>query len=181
MASNPGSVEDVLASTTTANEGLSEAIAQLAEQLRQLQAGSPTAAQRASVDRSTSGSSMGGTLLEVLGGGLGLSPLIWGIVGLFDGGGGSPAPALLTRFALAPSIQANAGVSESGGQVFAVDYPQGGLPRAVSTPMPAPAQITVQVQAMDSRSFLDHSGDIALAVRQAMLESSVLNDVVREA
>jgi hypothetical protein len=34
---------------------------------------------------------------------------------------------------------------------------------------------------MDSRSFFDHSNDIALAVRQAMLESSVLNDVVREA
>ena len=42
-------------------------------------------------------------------------------------------------------------------------------------------QITVQVQAMDSQSFLDHSNDIALAVRQAMLESSVLNDVIREA
>jgi hypothetical protein len=39
----------------------------------------------------------------------------------------------------------------------------------------------VQVQAMDSQSFLDHSGDIAMAVRQAMLQSSVLNDVVREA
>jgi len=37
------------------------------------------------------------------------------------------------------------------------------------------------VQAMDSKSFLDHSADIAMAVRQAMLESSVLNDVVREA
>jgi len=42
------------------------------------------------------------------------------------------------------------------------------------------SQITVQVQAMDSQSFLDHSGDIALAVRQAMLQSSVLNDVIRE-
>jgi hypothetical protein len=39
----------------------------------------------------------------------------------------------------------------------------------------------VQVQAMDSQSFLDHSSDIAQAVRQAMLQSSVLNDVVREA
>jgi len=28
---------------------------------------------------------------------------------------------------------------------------------------------------------MDRSGDIARAVRQAMLESSVLNDVVREA
>jgi hypothetical protein len=44
-----------------------------------------------------------------------------------------------------------------------------------------PTQITVQVQAMDSQSFLDHSNDIALAVRQAMLETSVLNDVIREA
>ena len=70
-------------------------------------------------------------------------------------------------------------MSESGGQAFAVDNPQGGLPRPAQTA--APAQITVQVQAMDSRSFLDHSADIAMAVRQAMLESSVLNDVVREA
>ena len=41
-------------------------------------------------------------------------------------------------------------------------------------------QMIVQVQAMDSQSFLDHSDDIAQAVRQAMLQSSVLNDVIRE-
>jgi hypothetical protein len=40
-------------------------------------------------------------------------------------------------------------------------------------------QITVQVQAMDSQSFLDHSDDIAAAVRQAMLTSTTLNDVIR--
>jgi hypothetical protein len=89
----------------------------------------------------------------------------------------------LTKFTLPPSIQANGGMSESGGQAFAVDNPQGGLPRATPTggQVSAPAQITVQVQAMDSQSFLDHSNDIAQAVRQAMLQSSVLNDVVREA
>jgi hypothetical protein len=32
---------------------------------------------------------------------------------------------------------------------------------------------------MDSQSFLDHSTDIAMAVRQAMLESNVLNDVIQ--
>jgi hypothetical protein len=65
-----------------------------------------------------------------------------------------------------------------------VDHPQAELPRAAPAAGQAsapPAQITVQVQAMDSQSFLDHSADIAMAVRQAMLESSVLNDVVREA
>jgi hypothetical protein len=115
----------------------------------------------------------------VFGTGLGLSPLISGIASLFAGGGDSSAPAPLVKFALPPPIQVNGGVSESGGQAFAVDNPQGGLPRRA--PTGTPAQITVQVQAMDSQSFLDHSGDIAMAVRQAMLESSVLNDVVREA
>jgi len=60
-----------------------------------------------------------------------------------------------------------------------VDSAQGGMPRPVVER--AAPQITVQVQAMDSQSFLDRSGDIARAVRQAMLESSILNDVVREA
>jgi hypothetical protein len=44
----------------------------------------------------------------------------------------------------------------------------------------AATQITVQVQAMDSRSFLDHSEDIAQAVRQAMLNSHGINDVITE-
>ncbi len=41
-------------------------------------------------------------------------------------------------------------------------------------------QITIQVQAMDSRSFLDHSHDIAQAVREAMLNLHALNDVVND-
>ncbi len=44
----------------------------------------------------------------------------------------------------------------------------------------AAPQITVQVQAMDSRSFLDHSEEIARAVRQAMLNSNGINDVITE-
>jgi hypothetical protein len=44
---------------------------------------------------------------------------------------------------------------------------------------PAP-QITVNVQAMDARSFLDRSGDIAAAVREAMLNLNSINDVVNE-
>lgn len=43
-----------------------------------------------------------------------------------------------------------------------------------------PVQVTVQVQAMDSRSFLDRSEDIARAVREAMLHSHALNDVINE-
>ena len=41
-------------------------------------------------------------------------------------------------------------------------------------------QITVNVQAMDARSFMDRSSDIALAVRDAMLNLNAINDVVNE-
>jgi len=185
MASDPGTVGEMLKGATTGSVGLSEEIAQLAEQLRQLQAASQAATEwaqarsRVTSDGGSSGGSIGNTLLDVFGGELGLSPLISGIASLFGGGGGSSVPAPLMRFALPPAVQVSGGVGEGGGQAFAVDHPQGGLPRA--TTAAAPAQITVQVQAMDSRSFLDHSSDIAMAVRRAMLESSVLNDVVREA
>jgi hypothetical protein len=36
------------------------------------------------------------------------------------------------------------------------------------------------VQAMDARSFLDRSNDIAAAVRDAMLNMNAINDVVNE-
>ncbi len=93
-------------------------------------------------------------------------------------GGGEPRSFPLSRFIMPLPVKANAGISTSNPGVFAVDNADGGLPRPA--PASPPTQITVQVQAMDSRSFLDHSNDIALAVRQAMLETSVLNDVIRE-
>jgi hypothetical protein len=180
MASEPGTL------------GLNEEIARLADQLQQMQTESQAAtasihASPKTTSGASTGQSTGSALLDVFGSGLGLSPLITGLASLFGGSGdnstSSSTPAPLMKFALPPSIQVNGGMSESGGQAFAVDNPQNGLPRAAPTggQAGAPAQITVQVQAMDSQSFLDHSSDIAMAVRQAMLESSVLNDVVREA
>ncbi len=94
------------------------------------------------------------------------------------GGGDSSAPAALPTYMAPLPINLDAGFSEGGGGAFGVDAAQGGAPRAMTNS--SSPQITVQVQAMDSQSFLDHSGDIALAVRQAMLQSSVLNDVIRE-
>jgi hypothetical protein len=121
---------------------------------------------------------IGKTLESVFGLGLGLSPLISGIASLFGGGGDASQPPPLVKFTLPPVVQEQAGVSEGAPtSSFAVDYGAGGLGRP-SAPSP---QITVQVQAMDSQSFLDRSNDIALAVRQAMLESGVLNDVIRGA
>jgi hypothetical protein len=41
-------------------------------------------------------------------------------------------------------------------------------------------QVTVQVQAMDSQSFMDRSQDIAQAVRSAMLNMHSINDVITD-
>jgi len=129
---------------------------------------------------SSAASEVGSTIESVLGVGTGLSPLITGIMSLFGGGGGS-TENLPSTFLMAPAVHVNAGMSEAAPtQPFAVDYAAGGQPRGGPTGQGSGAQITVQVQAMDSQSFLDHRDDIAQAVRQAMLQSSVLNDVIRE-
>ena len=123
---------------------------------------------------------IGGVLSGGLSGGLGLSSMISGLTNLFGGGDSASAPSSLTPYVRPLPIHLDAGFSDAnGGSAFGVDAAQGGTPRAV-TGSATPAQITIQVQALDSQSFLDHSNDIAMAVRQAMLETTVLNDVIRE-
>lgn len=122
-----------------------------------------------------SAKSVGSTIESVLGFGLGLSPLISGLMSLFGGGGGSSESAPLVPYIAPAPVSATLVISSSQTGAFAVNEGSGGLPN----PVPAAAQITVQVQALDSQSFLDHSDDIAQAVRQAMLTSTTLNDVIR--
>lgn len=150
---------------------------------------------------SASTASSGGSTAEsiastVLESGLGMVPLIVGLLGLFEGGG-TPAPTL-EKYAM-PERQYFEG-ADIGGDMSDADYDQMGMPRTYSatpdgtsaptsgTAAPSSsgsgtsgagaAQITVNVQAMDSQSFLDHSNDIAQAVRAAMLNSNSINDVV---
>jgi hypothetical protein len=135
---------------------------------------------QSTTSKTSGGSSVGSTVASAassfLGGGLSsLSPLITGLLSLFGGGGQTlavPAP-----FMLPSPAQSNAGLTASApGQVVPVSYGDTGQPRAQSGG--TSQQITVQVNAMDSQSFLDHSDDIANAVKQAILNSSSLNDVI---
>ncbi len=113
------------------------------------------------------------TASQFLGGGLTLMPLISLFSSLF-GGGEQQQPAPLTPYSLPPSLNL-----ESTTDNQPVSWGENGLPRAAgSGTQSASQQITVQVQAMDSQSFLDRSDDIAQAVRQAMLNMNSLNDVV---
>lgn len=127
---------------------------------------------------SSAGATAGNIASSVLGGGLSLSPLISGLLSLFGGDSGQ-VPAAPAPFRLPTPVQINAGVSGgSTGQVSQVSYDAGGQPRAQAS-SPAP-QVTVQVNAMDSQSFLDHSDQIASAVRQALLTSNSLSDVISD-
>ena len=123
---------------------------------------------------SSVGSTIGNLASTVLGGSL--SPIIGGLLSFF-GGGGSQTLTAPAPFRLPTPVQYDAGVTAgSAGQVTPVSSSAGGQPRP-QTSNPAP-QITVQVNAMDSQSFLDHSDDIANAVRQALLSSNSLSDVI---
>jgi len=204
MASgNPvNEVQTLLGATPTGGSGGSSAVTEqltsLTQQLQQLQTinqqqieteqENTRALAQNTTTKASGGSgsgigSVGSTIESVLGFGLGLSPLISGLVSLF-GGSGQTQPAPLVPYVKPPSVAATAGISASQAGAFGVDTADGGLPRAQpgstsQSTTQSTTQITVQVQAMDSQSFLDHSNDIAQAVRQAMLESTTLNDVIR--
>jgi hypothetical protein len=194
MANSPESLTGLLqASGLGGGDSLGTHMTSLSDQLQQQQSINDALMQQtlAAMAQPANGGSSGGSggdsilgtigsaLGGVLGGGLGLAPLVSGIAGLF-GGGDSSTPAALPTYMAPLPINLDAGFSEGGGGAYGVDTAQGGAPRAMTNSSSSSSQITVQVQAMDSSSFLDHSQDIALAVRQAMLQSSVLNDVIRD-
>jgi len=123
-------------------------------------------------------STVGNIASGLLGGALSFAPIISGLVSLFGGGGAKPT-ATSTAFALPPSVQSQAGLTGgSNGQVVPVDYGQNGQVRAQSAS--SSPQVNIQVNAMDSQSFLDHSDEIARAVREAILNSHSLNDAISD-
>lgn len=167
---------------TSNNTDLAASLSQAGQQIAQLQAAyqqqaslitantqaiqSNTSAQGHSV-LSTAGS-VASSLLG--GGGLGLlSPLISGIASLF---GGNSAPKPLPIYVPPPPVAINAALNSA--------TPNSAAPNAASagSQVAAPSQVTVNVNAMDSQSFMDHSNDIANAVREAMLNMHPINGVV---
>jgi len=148
-------------------------------QAEALLANTQAIAQNTTAHSSTAAGALG-TVASTLTGGIlgGLSPILTGLMSLF-GGGGSSTPTPLTTYIPPPSLHFQA-ANGPGATVQGADYGQGGAPRAMSNTSQSTPQITVQVQAMDSRSFIDHSHDIAAAVREAVLNMHSLNDVISD-
>ena len=154
-------------------------------------------------DTGGTGSTIESAIATFLEGGLGIVPLVSGLLGLF--GGGSPAPPQIEKYQKPSSIDFVSAVTPSG--LVAADYDQLGMPRLADTALPASTapgssgasspsiggavsgagqsetatpQMTLNIQAMDAQSILDRSGDIARAVRSAMLNMSAINDVISD-
>jgi hypothetical protein len=186
----------VQAAIPTLTPSFSDSVSTIARQLELLQSvtvqqlevvaeNTQAVAQNTGVQKSGGAAAVAGsiatTALKTLGGGLTLLPLVSTIVGLFKGSKTEDLPILPT-YTPPPAVNFAGAAPPQGGQpILAVDYGQDGRPRTMPATAPffAPS-VTVQVQAMDSRSFLDHSDDIAQAVREAILNAHSLSDVVNE-
>ena len=180
---------------------LADVIAQVNEQQSSNPAPIPPANQTQAgtqTGSNSSGSTSGTVEKTMLEAEAGLPLLIAGLVSAF-GGGGSSTPPPLVKYAMPAAVDFQA--AESQGQVSGLDYDQMGTPRNYAAAGTGTAsgttsggangsgsgsgsgaapQITFNVQAMDARSFMDRSSDIAAAVRDAMLNLNSINDVVND-
>ncbi len=104
-----------------------------------------------------------------------VTALITGIGKLF--GGSKPEAPPLLPYVPPPAIRYEGTLGAAG----AVRLTDSTIPTPVATAPAVPPTIQVQVQAIDSRSFLDHSDAIASALREALLRSHPVGDVLREA
>jgi hypothetical protein len=159
---------------TSNDSDLSASLSQAGQQIAQLQSAyqqqaalitANTQALQGNTSAQGSHSALGtaGGIASSLLGGFGLlSPLISGIASLF---GGSSTPAPLPIYRPPPPVAIDATLNAA-------------TPNAGSSQAAAAPQITVNVSAMDSQSFMDRSNDIANAVREAMLNMHPINGVV---
>lgn len=109
-----------------------------------------------------------------------VNPIAGLIAGLFTGGGEAAAETPVATYLRPESLRMEAGFDGSSDPgITSVERQEGGQFRP-STASNGGAQVVVQVQAMDSRSFLDHTPEIAEAVKRALLESNGLRDVLGE-
>ncbi len=175
-------------SGATATDELTRELSELRRQLSELN--DTGARQTESIERNTSATvenssaqGHGGNAglefakKEILGrtnsGGLMASPLVSGLRHLFSRGSGEEAAPIAQSVEPPPVRLEMAPPSGAGEEFTELRRGAGGLPERLPTP-----QVTIHVSAIDSRSFLDHSDAIAQAVREAMLNTHSLNDLM---
>lgn len=155
-------------------------------QAQQLEKNTRAVADSAAAQSGRSAGTVAQDIVSTVRGAGGLGVLGSPLAGLFSRlfrRGGDETPAVLPVASQPAPIREDLALPTSASGLAQVSYRGDGVPRpvAAATPSAAPvANLTIQVQTMDSRSFLDNSDQIARAVREAMLNSHALNDVIGE-
>ena len=122
----------------------------------------------------------GSSVMETIGLVTGVGPVITGLLKLFGGNNGATAGTYAPLpYSLPEQVNVEAGLTPDR-RFVDIGYTATGSPRAAADSHAIPPQIHINVQAMDSQSFADRSDDIARAVREALLRSHSLNDVIAE-
>jgi len=98
-----------------------------------------------------------------------------GILGLFGHHSSEPAPLPVYTPPAPVAVDAVLRANLSPQSAGPAQTPFAASPQSVYSP-----QITVNVSAMDSRSFMDRSTEIASAVREAMLNNHPINGVISD-
>ena len=97
---------------------------------------------------------------------------------LFSGGGGEQEAVPLTKFSFPDQTRTDLAASlRNDGQSSSVRTDAFGLTQAAPVVQPS---IQISIQALDARSILDRSDDIAAALKQAMLSNHEINDNLNE-
>jgi hypothetical protein len=173
-------------------------------------AATPIFASLAQSADSANGFGPGSVASAILRSGFGIAPLVTGLLKLFGGGSEPEPPPLIkyaaptainVHAAQAEGLIGSLDYDQTGTPRLQLPTtPTRGFQSSLQDSPPvngnaqfgyrhtpaAPGEsghqsvINVNVQAMDSRSFLDHSQEIARAVREAMLNLNAINDVVAE-
>jgi hypothetical protein len=159
---------------------LAAEISRLTEATRVASAANTVLPKTTSTSASAPDSSTAETVIRTAAMMTGVGPIVTGLMKLFGSSEPEALPAL-EKFVAPSSISVEAGLTPNR-ELGAIRYAQGGTPEAVQAGLSQNQAPTIQVniQAMDSQSFLDRQDDIARAVREAMLHSNSLNDVVME-
>lgn len=124
----------------------------------------------------TGGLDQGSGIGSIFKSGLGLSPLAGSLIGLFRGGDKAEAEPAIEPFSLPNPIS----IERANGPLPGLDPTAKEAGGGVRAPGGQAQQVVVNVQALDSQSFMDRSHDIARAVRDAMLHMHPVNDVIDE-
>lgn len=175
-----GNGGDLANSLSQAGKEIAQLRASYQQQVDLITANTQAVQNNTSARGNGSGSStVGHVASSLFGGALGfLSPVVSGIAHLFGGGGAAPVTLPIYTppppVAIGGTLHASTTVPQ---QAAPANAP--GTAAANSGTTYAP-QITVHVNAMDSQSFMDRSGDIANAVREAMLNNHPINGVVAD-